>query len=156
MLADVTKENQTLKGRLREMEKSMEQLLLSSRDTGRVEQLQRENRELKLQIQDLEQVTAQLQSQHEESHLQQVLMVVTRENEGMKVRIREMQTGAVQMRTEHGTRIAEVQRRLDELAAENTQLKTQLQNAPSRHRHEDEDMSVPPPAYDPIPPDIPH
>lgn len=156
MLADVTKENQTLKGKLREMEKSMEQLLLSNRDTGRVEQLQRENRELRLHIQDLEQVTAQLQSQHEESHLQQVLMVVTRENEGMKSRIREMQAGTVQMRREQEARLAEMQRRLDEVAAENTQLKTQLRNTPAPRGHEDEDMSVPPPAYDAIPPDIPH
>ncbi|KAJ3509341.1 hypothetical protein NMY22_g16331 [Coprinellus aureogranulatus] len=160
-LADVTKENQTLKGRLREMEKSMEQLLLSSRDTGRVEQLQRENRELKLHIQDLEQVSAQLQSQHEDSQVQQlqhVLGVVSRENDGMKVRIREMQAGVVQMRTEHESRMAEMQRRLDSLTAENAQLKTQLQNspAPRGHHDEEEDMSVPPPAYDAIPPEIPH
>lgn len=157
MLADVTKENQSLKGRLREMEKSMEQMLLSSRDTGRADQLQRENRELKLHIQDLEQVTAQLQSQHEDSQLQQVLVAVTRENEGMKARIRDLQSGTVQTRTQHESRVADMQRRLDELAAENAQLKTQLQNTPPPRRgEEEEDMSVPPPAYDAIPPDIPH
>ncbi|TEB08693.1 hypothetical protein FA13DRAFT_1897664 [Coprinellus micaceus] len=124
MLADVTKENQSLKGKLREMEKSMEQMLLSSRDSGRVDQLQRENRELKLHIQDLEQ---------------------------------DLQAGTVQTRTQHESRVADMQRRLDELAAENAQLKTQLQNTPPPRRGEDEeDMSVPPPAYDAIPPDIPH
>ncbi|KAJ2919871.1 hypothetical protein MD484_g562, partial [Candolleomyces efflorescens] len=152
LLQDVTRENQKLKKRVREMERSMEQLLLSGRDTTRAEQLERENRELRMHIQDLEQVTAQLQSTHEDSHLQQVLVSITRENEGMKVRIRELQAGPAQMRSEYDGRIAEMQRRIDALTGENEHLKGQMRTmTTSRSRgqvHDGEDMSVPPPAYD--------
>ncbi|KAF5334601.1 hypothetical protein D9611_011984 [Ephemerocybe angulata] len=152
LLQDVTRENQGLKERTREMERGMEQLLLESRDTGRVETLKRENRELRMQMRDLEQVTAQLQSTHEDNHLQQLLVVMTRENEGMKVRIRDMQAGMLQVRGEHEVKLLEMQRKIEELTSENSRLKTQLQGST---RRDDEDMSVPPPAYDDnfIPPD---
>ncbi|KAJ2925255.1 hypothetical protein H1R20_g11821, partial [Candolleomyces eurysporus] len=153
LLQDVTKENQNLKKRVREMEKSMEQMLLSSRDTTRKEELKRENRELKLQIQELEQLTAQLQSTHEDSHLQQVLAMMTRENEGMKVRIRELQAGPAQVRSEYEGKIAEMQRKIDALSGENEHLKAQMRTMSTsrsggRAHHAEEDMSVPPPAYD--------
>ncbi|KAF6764141.1 hypothetical protein DFP72DRAFT_870864 [Ephemerocybe angulata] len=152
LLQDVTRENQGLKERTREMERGMEQLLLESRDTGRVETLKRENRELRMQMRDLEQVTAQLQSSHEDNHLQQLLVVMTRENEGMKVRIRDMQAGMLQVRGEHEVKLLEMQRKIEELTSENSRLETQLQGST---RRDDEDMSVPPPAYDDnfIPPD---
>lgn len=156
LMQDVTRENQEMKEKMREMERSMEAMLLSSRDSGRLEQKRRENRELQMQVQELEQLTAQLQKSNEDSHLQQILVVLTRENEGMKVRIREMQAGAAQVRGEHDTRVQDMQRKIDQLMAENSQLKTQAQQARSSRRHEDdEDMSVPPPAYDDnfIPPD---
>ncbi|EAU89508.1 hypothetical protein CC1G_07734 [Coprinopsis cinerea okayama7 len=150
LLRDITRENQGLKERVRAAERSREQLLLSSRDTTQIEDLQRKNRELQMEVQELEQLTAQLQSSQEDNHLQQVLLVVTRENEGMKVRIREMQ----QERAGHDNRVAEMQRRIQELERENTQLKTESSRMALSSQHHDQD--VPPPAYDDsfIPPDL--
>lgn len=144
LLADTTRDNQTLRSRMRATEKSMEQLLLSGKNTAQNDELRRQNRELQMQVQELEQIAAQLQSSHEDNHLQQVLLAVTRENEGMKVRIREMQTSGAQVRSDYDVRVLEMQRKLDELTAENTRLKTEVQES-SGNRHS---MDVPPPAYD--------
>ena len=149
LLKDVTRDNMTLKGRVRELERSMEHMLLSNREGVETEQLKRENRELKMQIQELEMLAAQLQSTHEDSHLQQVLVVLTRENEGMKVRIRDMQANTAQVQQEADGRVAEMQRRLEELQRENEELRRQAAARPVPVRRDSaEDMSVPPPAYD--------
>jgi epidermal growth factor receptor substrate 15 len=152
-LQEMTRENNTLKDRIRESEKSMESLLISQ-DASKSEEIRRQNRELQMQVQELEQLAAQLQFTQDDQHLQQVLAVVTRENEAMKGRLREMQASVTQQRTENDTRVADMQRRLDELMRENEQLKVDLRN--SRRQSSRSANDVPPPAYDDdyIPPDV--
>ncbi|TFK19448.1 hypothetical protein FA15DRAFT_674421 [Coprinopsis marcescibilis] len=144
LLKDITRENQSLKERMRETERSMEQMLLSGKGTTQMDELKRENKDLKLQLQDLEQLTAQLQSTQEDNHLQQVLLVVSRENEGMKVRIRDMQSSTATLRSEYDAKLAEMQRKIDELIRENNQLKFQG----GSRQGGGADADVPPPAYD--------
>ncbi|KAH6918053.1 hypothetical protein BKA70DRAFT_1381078 [Coprinopsis sp. MPI-PUGE-AT-0042] len=152
-LQEMTRENNTLKDRVRQAEKSME-ALLTSHDATKSEELRRQNRELQMQVQELEQLAAQLQSTQEDYHLQQLLAAVSRENEAMKGRLREAQASVTQQRTEHDNRVADMQRRLDELMRENEQLKVDLRN--SRRESTRSANDVPPPAYDDdyIPPDV--
>lgn len=150
LLRDVTRENERLKERVREMERSMEQLLLSSRNHARHDEVTRENRRLREQVQDLEMVIAQLQASTDQTQLQRVIDGMTRENDELKTRMREMQSSYSQHRTAIEHRLAQSQRQLEQLTQENERLKSAAQaTAASRaHSPEQEDNSVPPPAYD--------
>lgn len=150
LLRDVTRENERLKERVREMERSMEQLLLSSRNHARHDEMTRENRRLREQVQDLEMVTAQMQASTDQTQLQRVIDGMTREIDELKTRMMEMQSSYSQHRTAIEHRLAQSQRQLEQLTQENEQLKSAAQaTAASRARSpEQEDNSVPPPAYD--------
>ena len=150
LLRDVTRENERLKERVREMERSMEQLLLSSRNHARHDEMTRENRRLREQVQDLEMVTAQMQASTDQTQLQRVVDGMTRENDELKTRMREMQSSYSQHRTAIEHRLAQSQRQLEQLTQENERLKSAAQAtaAPRARSPEQEDNSVPPPAYD--------
>lgn len=153
LLQDTNRENATLKERVRQVERSME-TLLTSQNAAKSDELQRHNRELRMQVHELETLAGQLQSSQDDHHLRQVFEAVSRENESMKGKMRELQASLTRQRGEHDTRVADLQRRLDELSQENAQLKMDLRN--NRRTSTQSANDVPPPAYDDsyIPPDV--
>lgn len=141
LMKDVTRENEDLKKRMRDVDRSTAQLLLSQDHTVN-DELRRQNQRLSLQVQELEQLTQKLQASSEDNELRRVLEHVTQENEGLKTRLRQSQQAIAQLQT-GSTRTEEL---LGTLKTEIRNLKEQLQNATSPQARED--PNVPPPAYD--------
>lgn len=145
LMGDVTRENEALKSRLRQIQRSTTHLLLSSSREHTVhDDLRRENQRLTTQVKEFEQLTRQLQSSSEDNVLQRVLRDVTHENEALKRQLREMQHRATQIRTPN--LVEGLQREIGELKAEVRRLQIEVQTASSSHVHED--PSIPPPAYE--------
>lgn len=145
LLKDVTRENEKLKGRIRETEKSMTQLLLSSKDHARQEELLAENRRLTSQLRELETVANRIHSTSGDQNLRRVVEEMKRESGALKAQLREKDQAAAQAQTANDQRIGELQQKIDSLTRENTHLKRIRQNPPRDPEH---DSSVPPPAYD--------
>ncbi|KAG6860554.1 hypothetical protein C0995_009836 [Termitomyces sp. Mi166 len=144
LMGDVTRENESLKQRLRQMENSTANLLLSTNGHAEQEKLQRSNQQLTSQIHDLEQLVAQLQKSSEEVELQKVLKDVTLENDRLKGSLRETELEV--------TRLQQTARQVEPLKAEVEELKAEVsrlhaENLRAQARAE-ESASVPPPAYD--------
>ncbi|KAF8068656.1 hypothetical protein FPV67DRAFT_1448555 [Lyophyllum atratum] len=136
LMGDVTRENEALKARLRDMERSTASLLLSS-GTGNVhvaqDGLRHENQRLRTQVQELEGLTKQLQTSSEDTELQRVLRDVTHENEALKSSLRQASGEPLQ-------------REIFGLKTEIRKLQTELRSrAPAQAV---EDPSIPPPAYE--------
>lgn len=149
---DVTKENEKLKGEVRDMQKSMEQLLLSTKFHAQYDELDRENRRLKQHIQELEIIaTTSESSQHangrSQSHSQKrSVESLTRENDQLKSQLRDGQRAFADFRSTSETKAVEMQQQIDSLTHENNRLKIDVQS--SRATRPQEDNNVPPPAYD--------
>ncbi|PPQ79333.1 hypothetical protein CVT25_002563 [Psilocybe cyanescens] len=148
LIRDVTKENDSLKGELRNMQESMEQLLLSTKFHARYDEVERENNRLKQHVQDLELIAAQSHScgGHTGGSSSRGLEGLTRENERLKAQLRDGQRVFAELRSSSETRAVELQQKVDNLTHENNRLKIDV-NA-TRTRQPREDNSVPPPAYD--------
>ena len=150
---DVTKENEKLKGELREMHKSMEQLLLSGRH-AQYDELDRENRRMKQHIQELEIIATTSQSSQNGdgngwvSKQNSNMESLTRENEQLKSQFREGQRAFADFRSTSETRAVELQQQIDSLTHENNRLKIDAQSSSTRGRRPQEDNNVPPPSYD--------
>ncbi|KDR80258.1 hypothetical protein GALMADRAFT_242591 [Galerina marginata CBS 339.88] len=155
LIRDVTKENDALKGQVRSMEKSMEQLLLSTKFHAKYDEVDRENKRLKQEMQNLELLTAQLQSQSS-SHggngngrstaSSRGVESLTRENDQLKAQLKDGQRSYAQLRSTSETKLVELQEKVENLTQENTRLKIDASTPPRRQTQEDN--SVPPPAYD--------
>ncbi|RDB30844.1 Epidermal growth factor receptor substrate 15-like 1 [Hypsizygus marmoreus] len=146
LMGDVTRENEELKRRLRQIQRSTTHLLLSPNSDYTVnDDLRRENQRLSANVQELEQLTKQLQMSSEDNELQRVLRDVTHENDALKARLREMRQQITQLQ-QSSDRVEPLQREISDLKAEIQRLHIEIQNAPSPHSHED--LSIPPPAYD--------
>ncbi|KAH9478338.1 putative calcium-binding protein [Psilocybe cubensis] len=146
LIRDVTKENDTLKGELRNMQKSMEQLLLSTKFHARYDEVERENKRLKQHVQDLELIAAQSQSSGGGRAGGRGIENLTRENEQLKAQLRDGQRAFAEFRSASETRAVELQQKVDSLTHENNQLKIDVSTR--RNRQSREDNSIPPPAYD--------
>jgi len=147
LMGDVTLENERVKRQLRRMQRSTTHLMLTSSTAQSVnDDLRRDNQRLAVQVQELEQLTHQLQSSSEDVVLQRVLRDMTQENEELKARVRDM-TGEAS-RVSSG-RVQELEREVAGFREEVRRLQGQLQSAAmSGREEEEEDSSVPPPAYD--------
>ncbi|KAF5381294.1 hypothetical protein D9615_008336 [Tricholomella constricta] len=143
LMGDVTRENEGLKQRLRQIQRSTTHLLLST-GSGHAahDDLRRENQRLATQVEELEGLTRQLQQSSEDSELQRVLRDVTHENDSLKAELREMRQQMTQLRSLRGE---PSEREINDLKAEIQRLQTELSRATPQSQ---EDRSIPPPAYD--------
>lgn len=144
LMGDVTRENEDLKKRLRNMETSTTHFLLSSNDRALMDDLKRDNQDLKLQIMEMEEFTRQLQSSSEDSELRRMLEDVTHENEDLKERLHEMEVAITQ--SQSSTRVEDLRMEIDRLKAEIRGLRVQIETSSSLET--EEDNTIPPPAYD--------
>jgi len=149
---DVTKENEKLKGEVRDMQKSMEQLLLSTKFHAKYDELDRENRRLKQHVQELEIIaTTSQSSQNGNGRLTQPnsnprsVEALSKENDKLKTQLREGQRAYADFKSTSETKVVEMQRQIDGLTHETNRLKIDEQ---SRRTRPQEDNSVPPPSYD--------
>jgi len=146
-MADVTRENEGLKLRLRQMQKSTATLLFST-SNGHAEQddLRRENHRLAAQVQELEELTKELQTSSEDNELQRVLQDITHENEALKSSLRQVRQQVAHLQSSSQNQVQPLQREIVNLKAEIRRLQMQLQTSVSSRPQED--PSVPPPAYE--------
>lgn len=143
LMGDVTRENEELKKRLRDVEKSTTRLLLSTNDRALMDDLKRENQGLKLQILEMDEFTRQLQSSGEDNELRRMLEVVTRENEDLKGQLQEMEIAITQ--SQSSTRVEDLQTEIRRLKTEIRSLQVQIESSSLGTQ---EDNTIPPPAYD--------
>ena len=149
LLRDVTRENDSLKGQVRDMQTSMEQLLLSTKSHAKFDEVERENRRLQAHVQELEMLATQLQSSHHpnnaaQRHHHQALDEAARENEQLKNKLQTGHRAFAEFRTNSETTIDELQRKIATMEHENNQLKMEVASSSERGQV---DNSVPPPAY---------
>ena len=152
LLRDVTRENDSLKGRVRDMQESMEQLLLSTKSHAKFDEVERENRRLKAEIQELEMIATQLQQSsasnnklnQQRHHNHQVSDETARENEQLKVQLQTGHRVFAEFQSNNESKIDELQRKLATMEHENNQLKMEIAGSSERGRA---DTSIPPPAY---------
>ena len=149
---DVTKENEKLKGEVRDMQKSMEQLLLSTKFHAQYDELDRENRRLKQHIQELEFIATTSQtSQNGNGRLSKSgsnprgTENLTKENEQLRSQLRDGQAAFADFRSRSETKSVELQQQIDNLTHENNRLKIDAQSSTRTRPQED---NVPPPSYD--------
>ncbi|KAG5336901.1 hypothetical protein C0989_011584 [Termitomyces sp. Mn162] len=143
LMDDITRENESLKQRLRQMENSTANLLLSTNGHTEQEKLRRVNQHLTSQIHDLEQLVAELQRSSEEIELQRVLRDVTAENDQLKGSLRETELEV--------TRLQQTARQVEPLEAKVEELQAEIHRLHAenlRAQAQAEGSSVPPPAYD--------
>jgi epidermal growth factor receptor substrate 15 len=147
LLRDVTRENDSLKGQVRDMQKSMEQLLLSTKSHAKFDEAERENRRLQAHVQELEMLASQIQSNPNNStqlHHNPALDEAARENEQLKVQLQTGHRVFAEFQTSSESTIDELQRKLATMEHENNQLKMEVANSSERVQA---DNSIPPPAY---------
>jgi len=153
LFRDVTRENEKLKGQVRDMQKSMEQLLLSTKLHAQFDEVERENRRLKAHVQELEMLATQLQSSAandsatQPQQNKQALEEVARENEQLKAQLHTGHRAFAEFQSSSQTSIEELTQKLATMEHENNRLKMEVVNSSSAQgQHQEE--NVPPPAYD--------
>ena len=148
LLRDVTRENDSLKGQVRDMQKSMEQLLLSTKSHAKFDEVERENRRLQAHVQELEMLATQIQqsspNNNQQRHHKQALDEAARENEQLKVKLQNGHRAFAEFRSTTETTIDELQRKLATMEHENNQLKIEVSSSSERSQADD---NMPPPAY---------
>lgn len=145
LLRDVTRENDRLKAQVRDMQTSMEQLLLSTKSHAKFDEVERENRRLQSHVQELEILATRLQSSHNSAQRQQQLSdEVARENEQLKGQLQTGHRAFAEFQSSTETKIDELQRKLATMEHENNRLKIQVVNSSGQGQ---EDNTIPPPAY---------
>lgn len=144
-IRDVTRENDSLKSEVRDMHRSMEQLLLSTKH-AKYDEMELENRKLKKTVRELEVMVTQLQHSvgldSSSSSLAARAEALARENEQLKLQLQDGKRAFADLRSSSETRTVELQQKIEELTQENNRLKHEASQGPQ------EDGSVPPPAYD--------
>ncbi|KAF8652401.1 hypothetical protein AX16_004429 [Volvariella volvacea WC 439] len=167
LMADVTRENESLKARLRNLEENMGKLLETHSSTERKQReeiftLTRENRSIISKVHSLEAETAQMKItiDREAGNLQNMKL----ENERLKAQLREAtrRNGELEQQQEQDSqrRVGELEAELERLRALNRELQEEGDrgraaggpgrgdSGPLRQDSMGQDMSVPPPAYD--------
>lgn len=152
LIRDVTRENDTLKSRVRDMERSMEQMLLSTKHVA-FDEMGRENKRLTEHVRDLEGMVTQLQSsvgvdradgtERGKGSGSGSSQGALRENELLKSQLRDGKRVFAEFRSSSETKLVELQQKVEALVQENNRLKID-----AHHGNRREDRSVPPPAYD--------
>jgi epidermal growth factor receptor substrate 15 len=142
LLRDVTRENDRLKAQVRDMQTSMEQLLLSTKSHAKFDEVERENRRLQSHVQELEILATRLQTSAQRQ--QQFSDEVARENEQLKGQLQTGHRAFAEFQTSTETKIDELQRKLATMEHENNRLKMEVVNSSGQGQ---EDNTIPPPAY---------
>jgi epidermal growth factor receptor substrate 15 len=134
------------------MEKSMEQLLLSTtgKSHAKFDEVERENRRLQAHVQELEMLASRLQSPNNNStqqqrHHKEALDEAARENEQLKAQLQTGHRAFAEFQASSETKIEELQRKLATMEHENNRLKMEVVASSSEQGQEDN--SIPPPAY---------
>ncbi|KAG6897279.1 hypothetical protein C0992_002819 [Termitomyces sp. T32_za158] len=143
LMNDITRENDSLKQRLRETESSTARLLLSNKGEAEKEKLRSTNQQLTAQIRELEQLVVRLQQSSEELELQRVLKDVTIENDQLKGSLRETELEV--------TRLQQSVRQVEPLKTEVEELKAEIRRLHCenlRAQARVEESPIAPPAYD--------
>ena len=146
LFRDVTRENEGLKVQVRDMQKSMEQLLLSTQFHAKYDEVERENRRLKDELQELEMLATHLPSAANNSALRQQKQALDEENEKLKGQLQVGHRAFDEFRTTSELAAEELRRKLSTMEHELHQLKIEIGNSSGGQRQEDN--SLPPPAYD--------
>ncbi|KXN84397.1 hypothetical protein AN958_12656 [Leucoagaricus sp. SymC.cos] len=144
LLKDVTKENELLKSREREMQQQMSTILLTSRNQAQVDDLKRGNSSLKLQVEELEEVLRGMQASSSDNVLRRRVNELEREKETLNVQVSEMTRRVTGVEELSERKIQELQQRVRELEVTNQNLRHQ-QAMGGPH-----DENAPPPAYEEI------
>jgi chromosome segregation ATPase len=144
LLSDVTKENEDLKSREREMQQQMSTILLTSRDQAQMDDLKRENSRWKLHVEELEEVVRGLQASSSDNVLRKRISELDREKQALNAQVGEMARRVVGIEELSARRIEDLERRCRELEATNQTLRLR-QTAGTNH-----DENMPPPAYEEI------
>ena len=140
---DVARENDRLRSQVRDMQKSMEQLLLSTKSHAKFDEVERENRRLQSHVQELELLATRLQSSNNSTQGRlQVSDEVARENEQLNNQLQMGHRAFAEFRSSSETTIGELERKLATLEHENNQLKLAANSNQGQ-----EDNTIPPPAY---------
>lgn len=152
LFRDVTRENDNLKSQVRDMQTSMEQLLLSTKFHARFDEVERENRRLKSHVQELEMFATQLQTTNNphssltQQQQRQASEEVARENEKLKAQLQTGHRAFAEYQSTSETKLEELQQKLAAMGNENNRLQMELVGS-SGQRHGQEDNNIPPPAY---------
>jgi len=144
VIRDVTKENDILKSEVRDMHRSMEQLLLSTKH-AKYDEMELENRKLKKSVGELENMVNQLQTSVGVSSNRRREETVARENDQLRAQLQDGKRQFADFRSMSETKLVDLQEKVEELTRENNRLKVDIHDASEGRR---EDGSVPPPAYD--------
>ncbi|KAF9051673.1 hypothetical protein BJ165DRAFT_1401155 [Panaeolus papilionaceus] len=146
LFKDVTKENEKLKTQVRDMQKSMERLLLSTQSHARHDELERENKRLRANVQELELLAAQLQSTSGQANAeaQRNSETLARENTQLKKQLATGSAAYAQLRSESRTTIVDLEGKIATLTQEVNRLKIEAHAAANPR----EDNALPPPSYD--------
>ncbi|KAJ3568260.1 hypothetical protein NP233_g5819 [Leucocoprinus birnbaumii] len=143
LLKDVTKENEELKSREREMQAQMSTLLLTSQNHFQMDELKRENSGLKLQIGELEELMRGMQASNSDNVLRRRISELEREKEMLNAQIGEMTRRVTGIEELSERRMQELRTRVRELEATNSGLRHQQASLSPSH-----DDNAPPPAYE--------
>lgn len=152
LFRDVTRENDNLKSQVRDMQTSMEQLLLSTKFHARFDEVERENRRLKSHVQELEMFATQLQTTNNpdpsltQRQQRQASEEVARENEKLKAQLQTGHRAFAEYQSTSETKLEELQQKLAAMENENNRLHMELVGASGQGQGQ-EDNNVPPPAY---------
>ncbi|PPQ70316.1 hypothetical protein CVT24_013011 [Panaeolus cyanescens] len=146
LFKDVTRENEKLKGQVRDMQKSMERLLLSTQSHARHDELERENNRLRAHAQEMELLVTKLQSRSSQpdSRAQKSSETLARENTQLKQQLAHGSAAYAQLRSESQTKIVDLEGKIATLTREVNRLKIEAHSASSSR----EDNTLPPPSYD--------
>ena len=139
LLKDVTRENEELKMRERDIQAQMSTILLTNQNYFQLDDLKLANSRLKLQVSELEEVVRGMQASSSDNVLRRRINELEREKEVLHAQVGEMtrRVGGAEELSER--RIGELQSRVREL---------ELMNQRLRHQGPSADESVPPPAYE--------
>ncbi|KAF5357253.1 hypothetical protein D9756_006660 [Leucocoprinus leucothites] len=142
LLKDVTKENEKLKAREREMHTQMSTMLLTNQNHFQIDDLKRQNSALKLQVEELEEVVKGMQASSSDNVLNRKISELEREKEVLNVQIGEMTRRVTGVEELSERRIQELRTRVRELETTNQSLRQQAASGASH------DENAPPPAYE--------
>jgi len=139
LLKDVTRENEELKMRERDIQAQMSTILLTSQNYFQLDDLKLANSRLKLQVSELEEVVRGMQASSSDNVLRRRINELEREKEVLHAQVGEMTRRVSSAEELSERRIGELQSRVREL---------ELMNQSLRHQGPSADESVPPPAYE--------
>jgi len=139
LLKDVTRENEELKTRERDIQAQMSTILLTNQNYFQLDDLKHANSRLKLQVSELEEVVRGMQASSSDNVLRRRINELEREKEVLHAQVSEMTRRVSGAEELSERRIGELQSRVREL---------ELMNQSLCHQGPSADENVPPPAYE--------